>query len=117
MSKVSKVLSVTSVFSVVKIFSFVLLLFLVPSHLPAGSQEHHQPQKQENLILKITLVDRPEWIKENDKNDNDRAPLPNPLIIGIDMGREAFFKLTASKSQLTVTAGNLVPGMNKMLIF
>jgi len=57
-------------------------------------------------------VDKPEWIKEKNKNDNNRLPLPNPLTIGIDMVKEAFFKLMAAESKSTIAAGTLTQGMN-----
>jgi hypothetical protein len=90
-----------------------LLLFLFQSRLPAESQEEHRQQKQEEqLVRDVTLVDKPEWIKEKIKNDDNRLPLPDPLTIGIDMVKEAFFKLTAAESKSTIAAGTLTQGMN-----
>ncbi|MGD2091788.1 MAG: hypothetical protein PVH61_36780 [Candidatus Aminicenantes bacterium] len=94
------------------IFIF-LLLFIFQAQLPAQSQELQQPQNPEKqLIRDVTLVDRPEWIKEKSKNEHNRLPLPEPLIIGIDMVKEAFFKLTAAETKPTVAAGTLTQGMN-----
>jgi hypothetical protein len=90
-----------------------LLLFLFQSQLPAKLQEEHQQQKQEKqLVRDVTLVDRPGWIKEKNKNDDERLPLPDPLTIGISMAKEAFFKLTAAGSKRTITAGILTEGIN-----
>ncbi len=96
------------------LFIFIFfLLFLFQSHLPAAPQEQHQPQNQEEkLIRDVTLVDKPGWIKEKNKNDNNRLPLPNPLTIGIDMAKETVFKLTAAESKQTIAAGTLTQGMN-----
>jgi hypothetical protein len=96
------------------LFIFIFfLMFLFQSHLPAKSQEEHQQQNQEKqLVRDVTLVDKPEWMKEKNKNDDNRLPLPNPLTIGIDMAKETVFKLTAAGSKRTVAAGTLTQGMN-----
>jgi hypothetical protein len=94
-----------------------LLLFLFQSYLPAQSRELQQSQNQEKqLVRDVTLVDKPEWIKEKNKNDDERLPLPNPLIIGIDMVKEALFKLTATESKRTIAAGTLKQGMNMVAL-
>jgi hypothetical protein len=95
------------------IIFFLLLLLLFQFHLSAKSQELQHSQNQEKqLVRDVTLVDKPEWMKEKNKNDDERLPLPNPLIIGIDMNKEALFKLTAAESKHTVAAGTLSQGKN-----
>ena len=90
-----------------------IFLLLFQSHLPAAPQEQQQPQKQEvQLVRDVTLVDMPELIKEKNKNDHNRLPLPNPLTINIDMAKEAVFKLTAAESKHTIAAGTMTQGMN-----
>lgn len=99
------------------IIYFSLLLFLFQFHLSAKAQVLQQSQNQEKqLVRDVTLVDKPEWIKEKNKNDDERLALPDPLIIGIDMVKEAFFKLTAAESKHTVTAGTLEQGMNMVAL-
>jgi hypothetical protein len=94
-----------------------LLLFLFQSYLPAKSQERQQSQNQEKqLVRDVTLVDKPEWIKEKNKNDDERLPMPDPLIIGIDMVKEVLFKLTAAESKSTVVAGILSQGKNTIAL-
>ena len=94
-----------------------LSLFLFQSYLPANSREQHQPQNREKqLVRNVTLVNRPEWIKEKNKNDDQRLPLPDPLIIAIDMVKGAFFKLIAAESKRTVTSGTLAQGMNMIAL-
>jgi len=96
------------------LFIFIFfLMFLFQPHLPAVPQEQHQPQNQEEkLIRDVTLVDMPEWEKEKNENDDNRLPLPDPLTIGIDMIKETVFKLTAAESKHTIAAGTLTKGMN-----
>jgi type III secretory pathway component EscV len=97
------------------LFIFIFLsLFLFQSQLPAKSQQQQNSEKQ--LVRNVTLVDEPEWIKEKNKNDHERLPLPNPLIIGIDMNKEAIFKLTTAESKSTAAAGTLSQGKNTIAL-
>jgi hypothetical protein len=85
--------------------------------LPAQSQEIQQPQNLEKqLVRHVTLVDEPGWLKEKNKNDDERLPLPNSLIIGIDMNKEALFKLTAAESKHIAAAGTLSRGKNTVAL-
>jgi hypothetical protein len=95
------------------LFYFLFSLFLIQPLLPAKSGEQ---DRAEQLVRNVTLVDKPEWIKEEEKNDQDRLPLPELLILGIDMERAVFFKLIAQEGKSIVTAGELTKGMNMIAL-
>jgi hypothetical protein len=91
-----------------------VVLFLSPLNLSAQSPDRQQGPSP--LLTSVVLVDRPDWMKEKDKGQT--PPLPQSLLLGIEVKTGVFFKLTLSEGEAAViiTAGELHPGMNVVAI-